>query len=93
MNLYDIVIKLTGPIDPLGESNADEKRYENLKEQINLVEKLLCDIRYVANNADRHEASVKRAGDKARNFFISLKEDIENDSIFDRDMNDEKNTN
>ena len=31
MELIDVVRKLVGPISPIGESHADEKRFENLK--------------------------------------------------------------
>ena len=44
MNLPEIVEKLTGPIQPVGESNADHARLENLDKVIELTESLLNDL-------------------------------------------------
>lgn len=73
MNLYDIVTKLTGPIEPVGESNEDEKRLNNLKELTYLVDKLIYDIDQVAMyNKDRVEASMQRIGKFADDFLTGL---------------------
>jgi hypothetical protein len=67
-----VVNKLIGPIEPVGETTTDEKRYENLKAQCELVEQLILDIQYVAkNNKDRHEHSMKRAGEYADRFLTN----------------------
>ena len=41
MEVYDVVKKLIGPIEPVGESHTDEKRFENLKALTELVDSLL----------------------------------------------------
>lgn len=70
MDIYEIVKKLVGKIDPVGESNTDEDRFENLKVMTALVDSLLTDIDYVITlNANRTEYSRKRAGEFARKFF------------------------
>jgi hypothetical protein len=70
MDYTKIVTKLIGPIDPVGETNADEERFESLKSQCKLVEELIMRIQYVANsNKCRHEHSMKRAGDYADLFL------------------------
>jgi hypothetical protein len=56
-----IVNKLIGPIEPVGETTTDERRYENLKAQCELVEHLILDIQYVA----------KRAGEYADKFLTN----------------------
>ena len=44
MTTHDVVKKLIGNISPVGESNEDAKRLENLKEMCSLVEAILYDI-------------------------------------------------
>lgn len=72
MTLYDVVKKLVGDIDPVGETNADEKRFENLKDMTQLVDMLVGDIDRVASNKNRVEHSMKRAGQHADNFLTNL---------------------
>lgn len=36
MDIYEVVTKLVGPIDPAGETHTDKKRFENLK--------VMCDV-------------------------------------------------
>lgn len=69
MDVHEIAEKLIGPIEPVGESHTDSVRFENLVETIDLVERLLMDIRYVSLNKDRQEYSMKKAGEHAEKFF------------------------
>lgn len=69
MDIHEIVKKLIGPIDPVGETNTDNKRFENLKVMCDLVDKLLTDIDRVIPNKRRAEYSMKRAGEYASDFF------------------------
>jgi len=43
-NVYEVVKKLIGPIKPIGESNTDQDRLENLKKMTELIELLLDDV-------------------------------------------------
>jgi hypothetical protein len=70
--IYEVVKKLTGPIDPQGETNTDEKRFENLKKTTELIEKLIDDLNFVARNHERYEFSIKRAGQHAKKFIENL---------------------
>jgi len=74
MNIYEIVKKLTGNIEPVGETNVDAKRLENLKTQCQLVEKLLDDIRVVTKYQNCQEYSMKKAGEYAAKFILTEKE-------------------
>jgi len=70
MEIEDVVRKLVGPIEPIGETNTDNERFENLKVMTDVVDSLLSDIDRVAmNNKDRVEYSRKRAGQYASDFF------------------------
>jgi len=73
MELYNVVTKLIGPVDPAGETNTDNERFENLKVMTDLVNRLLTDIDTVAyNNKDKKEFSKKRAADYAINFYKQI---------------------
>lgn len=67
--IYTVVCKIIGPIQPVGESNEDDRRFENLKVVTHLVDKLLFDINHVAVNKTRSEYSMKRAGELASRFM------------------------
>ena len=77
MELIDIVNKLTGPIDPVGETNADNERLDNLKAMIGLVGTLHEQIAEVSEYKDRVEYSMKRAGETANGYLEFIGEDLE----------------
>lgn len=77
MTTYDVVRKLIGKVEPIGETNEDNIRFENLKELISLVDNLLIDIddlEYKHKNSSQF--SVKRAAELASKFLdkIGIKE-------------------
>lgn len=64
--VYNVIKNLIGKVQPRGETNYDKIAFENLKVLTEVTTKLICDIDEVAyNNKDRHEASIKKAGDLA----------------------------
>jgi hypothetical protein len=67
--MYEIAKKLIGEVYPVGETNTDNVRYENLKDMTQLVEELLVDIRTVAREKNRPEHSIQRAGKFASIFL------------------------
>ncbi len=70
MTPQEIVEKIIGPINPIGETNEDNTRLENLEEMTKLVDALLMSIDTVfVNNKDRMEYSRKRAADFSSKFF------------------------
>ena len=72
INLYEVVKKLVGEINPVGETRIDDQRFENLKAMTELVDNLLGDIDRVIPNKDRAEYSMKRAGEFADKFFDKI---------------------
>jgi hypothetical protein len=74
MEIYDVVKKLLGEIEPVGETNTDEKRFENLAATTHLVDKLIFDISQVSHCASRQEYSMSRAGKHAEQFLNDIKE-------------------
>ena len=78
INVYDVVKKLIGDIEPVGAEHIDKVRFENLKAVTELTNKLLTDIDDVAYKfKDRHEESVKKASEFANKFLdkIGIQED------------------
>lgn len=70
MEIKDVVCKLVGPIDPVGETNTDNTRFENLKVMCDLVEALVTDIDNVSyTHQGSYEYSRKRAADFAADFM------------------------
>ena len=74
MELHEIVMKLVGPVMPVGETREDERRLENMKALTELVDRLLFEVDAVSQNADRVEASMKAVGVHARDFMTAVKD-------------------
>lgn len=72
MELHDIVMKLIGPVIPIGETNTDEVRFENLKQLCKLVDTLVFEIDRVTAYMNQAEFSMKRAGEYADKFLTDL---------------------
>lgn len=69
MKLIDVVMKLVGPIDAVGETSADAERLANLKDLTELVDHLLGRIANASVAAIRDEASMKAIGMHAMEFI------------------------
>ena len=80
INLY-VTKKILGNIDPVGETNEDEKRLENLEETIQLVDRLIYDIFQVSLNKNSQYHSVKISSERAYKYLKSLKDELEEDEI------------
>ena len=66
MELREIVLRLTGPVTPVGETNTDNTRFDNLKTLCSLTNELISVIDSVAyDNRNAYEFSVKRAAEYA----------------------------
>ena len=75
MEIVDVVRKLIGPIEPVGETYSDEERLENIKTMTALVDELLHDLNEVAGYRVCHEYSKKKAGEYARSFLQNIRRD------------------
>lgn len=71
-DLRDLVLKVIGPIEPIGKHEVDERRLENFKQLTELVDRLIFDIAQIAPNDQRHEASMKAIGKHARDFLNDM---------------------
>ncbi len=67
---YKVMLKLSGSIMPVGESNMDEARLKNLKVLCGVVELLVTDIETVMmRNKSAYEHSIKEAQKYAEDFL------------------------
>ena len=73
MELFEIVMKLNGPVQPVGEHNADQTRLSNMKALTELADRILYEINRAEPAADRVEFSMKAIGVHAREFMESVK--------------------
>lgn len=72
IDVYEVVKKLIGEIDPVGDARVDKENLKNLEVAIDLVEKLIVDIDRVAGAKDTHLDSVRTAKVVAIRFFDRL---------------------
>ena len=72
MDYYEIIVKLIGPIEPVGETSTDNDRLENLIEMASIVNRLIGDIDKLIPYKNRTEYSIKQAGEYADNFLTSI---------------------
>lgn len=77
--VYEVVKKLLGEIQPVGETTQDNKRQENLIETFYLVKEFVDDILLAASNRERSEHSMKEIGKSATKMLEELKQMIEDD--------------
>jgi hypothetical protein len=77
MDIFEVVQKLTGPIEPVGETHTDNRRLDNQVTFMLLAQQLVLEIIKVSKNATRHEASMKKAGEYALKCLQNIKDDIE----------------
>lgn len=71
MTNTEIILKLIGPVKPVGESHSDQVSNENLKELCSVTQDLVQIVRDIyIENKDRHQASMKQAADIAENCLI-----------------------
>jgi hypothetical protein len=73
MDVFDVVMRLNGPIEPVGDSSVDRTRLENLRALCDLTELLFDRIEAVAEATDDHLASVKVAKECAAKFLASAR--------------------
>lgn len=72
--LHEIVLRLVGPIRPIGKTESDEERFKNLQRLCEITKELLGLIEDVGIDfSHRHEHSVKHASDYAIAFMNKIR--------------------
>lgn len=75
MEIVDVVTKLIGKIDPVGETHTDNARYDNIKVMTALIDSLMYEIHEIARY-ERHEYSINRAKRYCEGFLKHVQEEI-----------------
>lgn len=72
MEVIDIVDKLVGRIDPIGDTAIDNERFENLKVYCELIDTMVRNIDDIAyNNMNSELSSIKRTVDYVSDFMTN----------------------
>ena len=73
MDMYEIVMKLVGEVNPVGELHVDSERFDNLVVLTELTDRLLTDIdRIATDNKNRVEYSMNKAGKHCDEFLDKI---------------------
>ena len=70
----EVVMKLVGPVEPIGDSYADEVGLNNLKHLTAVIDALLHEVTTVARCCDDRRASCRIAGLTAKRYLNELGE-------------------
>ena len=86
--IIKIIESLNGSIEPIGETNTDNQRFENLKNMEKIMNCLLDDIQFLIPRRNSCEYSVQRAGIEAVRYLLDVRENI-NDWMKEYEVQDE----
>ncbi len=65
----DLVMRMIGEIEPVGETNTDNARFVHLQILLNTLDILINEVTFVLPNERRYEASMKKAGKEVRTWL------------------------
>lgn len=74
--LANLIMRINGEIEPIGETNTDNERLNNLIGLQSILEILLDEIFEVCRYHDRPEASMSAAGKQALIWIMDIQEQI-----------------
>lgn len=74
--IIKIIDALNGSVRPVGETNTDNKRFDNLKALEEIIDCLLDDIQMLIPNRNIYEYSVNRAGNEAVEYLQEVRSRI-----------------
>lgn len=77
MTHLEIVKKIIGPTHPIGKTEVDEDRLNNLKSICNLADDLISELKEVYyHNLDSSAHSIRTASDYAKRHIIYLQSSV-----------------
>lgn len=65
----DIVFKIVGEIEPVGETHTDDARFNHLQTLLNTLDILIDEVTFVLPCENRYEYSMQRAGQEVRHWI------------------------
>lgn len=69
MSIEEILEKLLGNIEPVGETNEDDKRYENIENYKKALNFVFSRLEKASLYADRKEYSMQKIGKECNEFL------------------------
>jgi len=79
VEFFEVVIKLVGPVQPVGEPREDNRRLENMRTLIRLADKCLAEIHTASCERFRDEFAAKEIGIMAYKFLQDVHAAFEGD--------------
>jgi len=89
MEIEEIINKLFGYINPVGETNEDNKRYKNLDNYRRVVDYVIEELVECARYKNSNQYSVQRSGEEAFNILNTQLEYLQD--VFEEINNEEIN--
>ena len=80
MTTLDVIRTLVGEIYPVGETEHDDMAYENLSNYGSLVLAMIDDIIDIAEDKDRSQSSISKAGRRAAYLITEIRNKLEEDA-------------
>ena len=76
----EVIEYIIGPINPVGSTHIDRARIENLKDLLEILEKLVFQVdQIVIHNKNRPEMSMRDAGKIADDFLRDIRDQLNDD--------------
>lgn len=72
--IADLVMRLNGEIEPIGETYTDDERYDSLIRLQGAVDRLLNEIYSCCEYSDRAECSMQRSGAVATAYLEGIRD-------------------
>ena len=72
IDIIAVTKKLIGEVKPIGESNADFERYNNLIYQMSIIEQLLQDV-IAISKLDNNEYSIRKDAQRSKDWLEHIK--------------------
>lgn len=76
LHLIEIIRKLNGPIEPLGDAADDWNRYQNMEDLAVVIDALVDDMCEVSACRYAQEASLRKAGERAHLLLSDVAETL-----------------
>lgn len=67
--VVDIVFKIVGEIEPVGETYIDDARFDHLKTMLDVLDILIDEVTFLLPCENRYEYSMQRAGQEVRHWL------------------------
>ena len=75
-SINQILYSLCGEIEPYGDTNIDQKRFENIENYYEVLFFIVSKLKKSAKLKDRQEFSIKKIAEKCEDILNELKEEL-----------------